>query len=95
MKKNEIMIVFFIFVLILILAVPSFSAEKKFRISIGVHMSGLWIPANKVMRDVYGTVSIRKVFEKLRLLQHYFPLLLGLFDLLLRIPVSLRVDLEK
>jgi opacity protein-like surface antigen len=55
MMKNKIPAILFVFALVLFMTVPSFSAEKNFRISIGVHVSGLWMPANKVMRDVYGT----------------------------------------
>lgn len=54
MKKNKILTVLFIFILVLLLARPSFSGQKKFHVSFGIQGSGLWVASDQMMRDVYG-----------------------------------------
>jgi hypothetical protein len=55
MTKIKNLGLFFILPACLALAAPAYSVPEDFHLSLGFHGSGVWIPGDQAVRDIYGS----------------------------------------
>lgn len=55
MIKKKILTIFFALLFCLAWTVSAYSGKKRINFSIGIQGSGLWIPNDEIIRDIYGT----------------------------------------